>query len=322
MNVSFDKNAPSAVATPAPVIDVAATVTSSVPVTTPPAPVAVPVPQPATNPAPVATPVPQPATIPAPVAVPATTPTGGAVARSGGLILGDKIPDFGEIMMPRLNIAQSIGELGKSFDIGSIVFDQRIVLFNPPIVDAAAGKVVKEGLPPVGFVCLGFRPTRYVEKVKGGGRGLIVNTEDEVRANGGTLDYKEHQLKEKDGMKRFEPMAEALIAIERPAHLADDDTLFVYPVDGKKYALAFWAIKGTAYTAACKKVLFMQRAIGCLNRGYPTFSFALSTRWSKFDNGNGAWVPVLIPQKASSPEFLAWVANVLNPAQAADQGAQ
>lgn len=225
-------------------------------------------------------------------------------------------------MMPRINIAQSIGDLGKEFDPGSVIFDQRVLLFNPPIVDQKTGERIKAALPPVEVVCLGFRPTRYVEKIKGGGRGLIFNTEAEVRNAGGTLDFKEHQLKEKDGMKRFEPMAEALFAIARPEHINDDDTVFVFPADGKKYALALWAIKSTAYTAACKKVLFMQRAAGCLNKGYPTFSFSLSTRWEKYENGNGAWVPSLIPRKASSPEFMAWVANVLNPAEAADQGAQ
>ncbi len=317
MNVDFAKNAPSAVApTPAPVIDVQASVSTPVPV---PAPATQESPAPA--PVPVPVPVPQAATAPTPVpvSVPATT-TAGPVARSSRLVLGDKIPEYGDVMLPRLNIAQGIGDLGKNFDPGSIIFDQRVLLNNPLIVKD--GVVIKQALPPVNVVCLGFRPTRYVEKVKGGARGLIVNTEAEVRNAGGTLDYKEHQLKERDGMKRFEPMAEALFAVRRPEHLADDGTVFGFPVGDEKYALALWAIKGTAYTAACKKGLFMQRSVGCLNKGYPTFQFALSTRWEKYENGNGAWIPVLIPIKATSPEFLAWATQVLNPEQADDQGAE
>lgn len=238
------------------------------------------------------------------------------LARGRSLVLGDKIPDFGDIILPRLNIAQSIGDLGKTFDPGSICFDQRVLLFSPPIIDTKAGTITKPGLPPINVVCLGFRPTRYVEKVQGGGKGMIVDTEDQVRSSGGTLDYREHELKKADGMKRFEALAEALIAIQRPEHIADDDTVFVYPVEGKKYALALWSIKGTAYTAACKKVLFMQRACGYLNQGYPTRELNLSARWTKFENGNGAWVPVILPGKATTPEFLAWVSGVINPVEA------
>jgi hypothetical protein len=164
---------------------------------------------------------------------------------------------------------------------------------------------------------MGFRPTRYVEKVTGGARGLIVNTEDEVRAAGGTLDYKEWNLKKASGMKRFEVLAEALVAIERPEHVADDETVFVYPVtDGdktRKFALALWAMKGTAYTAAAKRVFFTNRAVGCLRKGYPTRSFQLSTRFESFDNGNGAWVPVALPGAESTPGFMEFARAILNP---------
>jgi hypothetical protein len=330
MDANFAKNAPSAV------IDVQATVTPVVPapapvpipeVTPAPAPVPVPVPEaaptPAPQPAPVAVPAPQPVAAAAPAPTTAVAPVANtSIARGRSLVLGDKIPDFKDVILPRLNIAQSIGDLGKTFDPGSICFDQRVLLFSPPIIDTKAGVVTKPGLPPISIVCLGFRPTRYVEKVEGGDKGLIVASEDQVKTSGGTLDYREYELKKASGMKRFEALAEALIAIQRPDHLEDDDTVFVYPVEGKKYALALWAIKGTAYTAACKKVLFMQRAVGYLNKGYPTRELSLTTRWQKFENGNGAWVPVMIPGKATTPEFLAWVAGVINPVEADSQGAE
>lgn len=331
MNVDFAKNTPSAVPTPAPtpapVIDVAVVVTPQpAPAPVPeaaPAPVAVPQPaDPVAVQAPTAAAVPvNPLTVtPAPLPVATTAPA--SIAKSRSLVLGDKIPDFKDVMLPRLNIAQSIGELGKTFDPGSICFDQRVLLFSPPVIDTKQGTITKAGLPPVNIVCLGFRPTRYVEKIVGGGRSQIVETEDQVKAAGGTLDYREYELKKADGMKRFEALAEALVAIERPEHITDDDTVFVYSVAGKKYALALWAIKGTAYTAACKKVLFMQRAVGYLNQGYPTRELALTARWQKFDNGNGAWVPVMLPGKATTPEFLAWVAGVINPTEAPQDGAE
>jgi hypothetical protein len=309
MEVSFNKNAPSAVLSPAPV-----------PVPTPAAAAAPIEVQSTVTPAPAPAPVPAAAPAPAPAQTAlAPVPTSSAVqanAPQQGLVLGDKIPDFKDIILPRLNIAQGIGNLGQVFDPGSIVFNQAVLLFKPPFTHPKDPTQNVPGTPPVNIVCLGFRPTRYVEQVQGG-RGMIVDTEDAVRANGGTLDYDEAQLKKKDGMKYFQALAEALIAIERPESIADDDNVFVYPVDGKKYALALWGMKGTAYTEAAKRVFFTYRAMGCLRAGgYPSKVFALSTRWKDFGNSRGAHVPVLIAGASTSPAFIEWVKAVLNPGSA------
>lgn len=250
--------------------------------------------------------------------VPATIQSG-AIAPAG-MVLGDTIPDFKDIILPRINIVQGIGHLKDMFPIGAIVFGQNTVLFTPPIVDGKTGNIKQAATPPVLLTVLGFRPVRFVEKVQGGVRGLIVNSEAEIRAAGGTLDYKEWNLKKGAGMKRFETLAEALIAIERPEHIADDDTIFVYPVeDGgkvRKFALALWAMKGTAYTAAAKRVFFTARAVGSLRKGYPTRSFNLTTVFESFDNGNGAWVPVCLPAAESTPAFMEFARAILNPTSA------
>jgi hypothetical protein len=302
MEVSFNKNAPSAVPTPAPV----------------PVPAAVPVPAPApaievqatvTNEAP----APAPAQTQTAVLIP--TPSAVAAPAPSGLVLGDKIPDFKDIILPRLNIAQGIGELGQTFDPGSVIFNQTTLLFKPPFTHPKDPSQNVPGTAPVNIVCLGFRPTRYVEKVEGG-RGMIVDTEDDVRKNGGTTEYNEWNLKKKDGMKYFQALAEALIAVERPEICADDDNVFVYPVDGKKYALCLWGMKGTAYTAAAKRIFFTNRAMGCLRSGYPSKVFALSTRWQKFSESNGAHVPILVTGANTTPAFLEWVKAVLNPGSA------
>lgn len=244
----------------------------------------------------------------------AVATTGPTDVAPGGLLLGDKLPTFKDIILPRLNIVQSVGTLKDSFPFGSLVFDQKVILFTPPDIDKQTGNIRRAGTPPAVITVLGFRPTRYAEKVAGGGRGMIVDTEDAVRQNGGTLDYNEWNLKKAAGMKRFEPLAEALVAIERPAALADDDTIFVWPVgtEGnlKKYALAIWGLKGTSYTAAAKRVFFNHRAMGCLRTGYPTWSYAVSTRVETRES-NSYSVPVCLPYQKSSPEFLAFVQTVL-----------
>lgn len=260
-------------------------------------------------------PVQQPIEAPA-ASVPATVPKmETALARPNGLLVGDKLPDLSEIILPRINIVQGIGGLKESFQEGALIFNQATVLFTPPILEKG-GTVKQAALPPVSMTVLGFRPTRFVEKVEGGGRGAIYNTEDDVRANGGTLDYNEWKLKKASGIKRFEPLAEALIAIKRPECCKDDDTVFVYPVeeDGKtnKYALAIWGMKGVVYTAAAKRVFFTARQLGALRKsGYPSFNYNVTTKLEPFGTGNKAWVPVCLIGTANSAPFMDFVRGII-----------
>lgn len=228
-----------------------------------------------------------------------------------GLVLGDTVPSFDQIILPRLNIVQGVGKLKDSFPQGALVYNQNLVLFTPPDIDHQSGNIRRAGSPPVVMTVLGFRPTRYVERVIGGSRGQICNTEAEVRAAGGTTDWNEHKLKEASGMKLFQLLAEALVAIEKPAGVVDDDSVFVYPVGDKKFALALWGMKGSVYTAAAKRVFQTQRAIGCLRGGYPTMNFNVTTRLEKWPNGNSSWIPICLPFQKSTPEVMAFVADVL-----------
>jgi hypothetical protein len=139
-----------------------------------------------------------------------------------------------------------------------------------------------------------------------------VDTEKEVRQNGGTLDFKEWELKKSAGMKRFEPLADALVAIERPEGIDNNKVVFSFPAAGKDYAVALWGLKGVSYTAAAKKVFFTQRRMGCLRvGGYPSYSFAVTTYLEKYPGGHSAWVPVVVPLERNSPEFLKFAAEVL-----------
>ncbi len=245
-------------------------------------------------------------------AAPAPQQPSQAVALSrGGLLLGDTIPSFDQIILPRLNIVQGVGKLKDSFPQGAIIWNQTLPLFVPPDIDPKTGNIRRAGTPPITLTVLGFRPTRYVERVAGGARGQICNTEAEVRAAGGTTDYKEWDLKKASGMKYFQLLAEALVAIERPEGCADDDSVFVYPVGDKKYTLALWGMKGSVYTAAAKRVFQTQRAMGALRGGYPTMNFHVTTRLENWSNGNSSWIPVCINGQKSTPEFLAFVQDVI-----------
>jgi hypothetical protein len=115
-------------------------------------------------------------------------------------------------------------------------------------------------------------------------------------------------------MRRFEPLADAVVLIRRPENLADDDTIFIYPVDGHKYALGLWSMKGTSYTAAAKSVFFTARSIGCLQKaGYPSYCYNVTTRIKSFEGGNACWIPICVPNAKNSAEFMQFAASILNP---------
>lgn len=231
---------------------------------------------------------------------------------------GDYLPGFADVILPRINIVQGVGMLKDSFPQGAIVYGQSLVLFTPPIIDKQTGNAKVAALPPVEITVLGFRPTRFVEKIVGGDRGMIVNSEAEVRAAGGTLDYNEWKLKAPSGMKRFETLAEAFIIIKRPAHVADDDSVFIFPAGADKYAVGLWAMKGTAYTHAAKRVFFTSRKMGCLQKGgYPSWSYNLTTR-SETSNGNTYYVPVCIPNAPTTPVVAEFIKSALRPQAAVD----
>lgn len=237
-----------------------------------------------------------------------------AAISPSGIVSSDDLPGFKDVMFPRINLVQNLGDLKNTFSPGEVVFGKQTVLFTPPNVNAQTGNMTKQGTPPAIVHFLGITQKRFHEIVQGGMGGIIVNTEAEVRANGGTLDYKEYELKKSAGMKRFGPMIEFLVVIQRPEHCADDDTVFSFKVDDKKYALGLWSMQKTSYTQGYKKILAFQRLAGVLKDGYPTFSFALSTRENSYDGGKKkAWVPVLIPSGKVSPAFAEFVNNIINP---------
>ena len=217
---------------------------------------------------------------------------------------GDKLPDFRDIILPRVNLAQNIGQLKDLFEPGTLVFGQQVELFCPPDVDVATGNVRRAATPPATVIVLGFFPTRFVEKVPGGGRGAIVGTEEAVRLAGGTLDYKEFKLKEASGMKRFEYMVTAMVLVERPTTAKDDDTVFIFPAGGKKYAIGLWSMKGTAYTSAAK-FIFTQRSLGGLRGGYWTMALSVTSRLEQNRNNpqQSYWVPVCAIKEKISPEL-------------------
>jgi hypothetical protein len=242
----------------------------------------------------------------APVSVPAVVPP-----NNNALILGDSMPNFSEMIIPRVNIVQFSGVLKDSFEPGTVLFNQQVPLQIAAKINDKDQTVTRQATAPVTMTFCGFWPTRYVEKVPGGGKGALVNTEAQVTALGGTLDYNEWLLKREKGMKRFEYYKQALVVIERPEIVADDDTIFTFEVDGKKYTIALWALKGSAYTQGYKKILAFERRMGCLRiGGFPSTSFSVSARIA-VTAGNKYFVPFMQPRAKSTPAMLDFIKELV-----------
>lgn len=219
---------------------------------------------------------------------------------------------FDEVFLPRLNIVQKVGDLSLVYEPGQVVLNQSLVIHTPANPDKKVA-----GDPALNIIIIGFKRRQFAEKVSGNVSGLLLNSEAEVVANGGTLAYKEWQQSVEAAKsnpaaakKYFQPLATALLLVERPANLPDEGNLqFPYESEGRHYALALWSMKGTAYTNAAKH-FFTARKIGHLKSGYTARSWSFTTKIEKYGE-NFAAIPVVRPATESSPVFRDFIKDVI-----------
>lgn len=266
------------------------------------------------------TPVATPATVPSTDAAPAPVPTvptsapavippaNGAVAEyRPPASYGDDADQTGanDIIVPRINIVQKVGDLSNQFTEGDIILNGQLVIARSvkgrvgPVDPANGNKPSPASPETIRVIIAGFRPDRYVEKTDGQTRGEIVDSEQQVYAKGGTLNYNEAK---QTGKKLYQTLAECVALIEKPEN-CQDDTSFPYVADGKLYAVVKWSFKGGAYTNGAK-VLRTARKAGWLadvinpatgevtaKRGYPFGFWKVNTVLKSYDTGNFSWNP-------------------------------
>lgn len=229
------------------------------------------------------------------------------VAPNSPAVFDDQNIGFEDIILPRINIVHKVGGLSELFDSGEIVLKQTLVIYAPKRGETP-------GTPPLNLTILGFKKTQFAEKVAGGVRGILCNSEAEVAKNGGTLDWGEWDASVKAAaagagkvLRYFERLATAMVLIEKPAQIPDTDHIeFPYECEGKYYALALWSMKGTAYTHGAKH-LFTARKMGHLRAtGYVGHNWIVSTKTKPFGN-NVIPVPDLKPGTKNSDVFVQFV---------------
>ena len=186
-------------------------------------------------------------------AVAVREPHGTAVAVRGqyddlvGEIQGD------DLILPRINLTQKVGDLGDQFGPGVIVFQKEQVLW-------------KEGQPPLNLVVL-HGQKRYQENTEFGSdeMGQVVDSLEEVKALGGWIDWRDGA----DGRREAPPWAprlDVVCVVEAPE--GADTSLFPFQFGGKAYAAAVWTLSKSGFTSAGRTILTARATF--LRDGYRT----------------------------------------------------
>lgn len=158
-----------------------------------------------------------------------------------------------DLILPRINLTQKVGDLGDQFGPGVIVFQKEQVLW-------------KEGDDPLNAVIL-HAQKRYQENTEFGSdeMGQVVDTLDEVKALGGWIDWRDGE----DGRREAPPWAprlDVVLVVEAPK--GADTSLFPFDFDGKAYAAAVWTLSKSAFTSAGRMILTARATF--LRDGYRT----------------------------------------------------
>ena len=207
--------------------------------------------------------------------IPYAAPGGALVAVPIPFIKDDDNISLADVVLPRMNIVQRTGQLSELFEKGSLLLNKELVIGNGDV--------------PVKLAIVGFRPMQYAERVPGSSEmGNICDTPEEVENLGGTTSWDIHKTTQQH---IYQKLATAMVIIEEPEGFAADDQ-FPYEIEGKKYAVALWGMKGTAFTHGAKN-FFTARRFGALRTGYMSRWYFVSTRLKEYDGGNFAYIPVL-----------------------------
>ncbi len=224
-----------------------------------------------------------------------------------------------DITMPRINIVQKVGDLSNIFTPGDIVLNKETVIYKAPKTDPVTKSQVPQS-PALQVVVCGFRPDRWAEKTVGGEQGTIVDSVEQVVAAGGTISYEENEATQKP---LYQQLSEALVLIQQPEGVTDP--AFSYVADGKRWAPALWAMKGSAYTNGAKLFRTVRKAGWLKDEINPADGtvikrsayfhglWDMTTFCKQYNSGFFAWIPV--PKKAAvsetGPEVRALAEKVL-----------
>ena len=195
-----------------------------------------------------------------------------------------------DMVVPSLKLAAKMGELGELFIPGSLVLNQEYALYGARTDDRTNPKE-----DPVWLTVLHAKKS-YYERTEYGSDTVAktADTMDEMLEQGGSLDWGA-----KGEKPTWNPKLTCTVIIR-----GDDEAYFPFEFDGKKYALARWALQSiSAYRAAAKPIL--TAAALNLRAGLEYGSWGLTSTLKK-SGTNSFHVPVLTTGEKNDEKFATW----------------
>lgn len=220
------------------------------------------------------------------------------------------LDDLYELRLPALNIVQGVGELCQQFDAGSIVIDKTLPILPAPPKQVKLGTA----LPEIDLVIIGARPVVFVEKqavFEAGAPTQRFNTEAEVAAAGGTVDYNRAK---RDGVPYYERLVTLLALVRKPDAVEDLSKFpFAIPTAKDPNKVEAWAptilhLKGTQYTNGFTQLATARRtgAPIQLRKGYFTRVVRARTYYKAFQTaGHGCFLWTFSDGGPSDPNVVA-----------------
>ena len=201
---------------------------------------------------------------------------------SGGTGIVGEV-DTEDIIIPRLNIVQNVGQMAEMFNAGAVVLNKEVELPTPlELTILTARKQFVENLP-----------FDSEEKPR------VFDTLAEVKQAGGTIEW------EGNVRPSYNPVLHVQVIFAAPEGFAD----YALPLDynGHAYGLAIWTLRGVAYNRAGKNILTAARF--SLRDGLVFGKWELTTKKEKFGR-NSVVVPVLRNAGRNTPDFVNWVKSI------------
>lgn len=216
---------------------------------------------------------------PSEVISPATTNTQLATTEMPGLGTISGEIDADDIVIPRVNLVQNVGELADLFPSGAVTYNKEVQL--------------SDGTTPIEITVLRARKQFYEAlDFDSGERPQVFDTLEEVKAVGGTVEWVGNQK------PTYTPVLHTHIVFKAPAGL---DYAFPLEYKGESYGLAVWTLRGVAFKRAGRNILTASKF--SLRDGLFHGKWELTTKREKVAR-NSFVVPVLRNVGRNTPDFV------------------
>lgn len=206
-----------------------------------------------------------------------------------------------DLVIPRLEVVQALGPNSEKFPGGTVIFNKTVTL-------AKFALTAQDKEQPLNIVALYAK--KFIEEVleydPNGPLPRTWPTTEAAKAAGMRTEWGPKGADGKSVAPQVRDVANLLVLIQQPEGM--DPVLFPFEDNGKRFAVAMWTVRGTAYRKVAK-VMFsnMHFALrGNLASGTWTMVVKRETM-----NGKLVYVPTIALTATTSPTLIAMVKEMM-----------